>query len=115
MKHIEETIKLMNYLQNNPKATQREIMNELDISLGKVNFIINSLIKTGLIKLKRFQASNKKLAYLYILTPKGIYEKALIAKSYINTKLKEYEELRVLVDDLMKDIVLEEDAEKKNK
>jgi MarR family transcriptional regulator, temperature-dependent positive regulator of motility len=94
MKHLDETIKLLEHIENNPSATQRELVEKLDVSLGKVNFIINSLAQRGLIKLERFKTSTKKRAYLYILTPKGIVQKAVITKKFLERKIEEYESLK---------------------
>ena len=94
MKHLKETIKLLEHIHENPKATQRELVDKLDISLGKVNFLIKALAEKGIIKLKRFKSSNNKRGYLYIITPKGIREKTAITKKFFNYKLQEFEKLQ---------------------
>ena len=100
MKHLEETIKLLTHLESNPDATQRDLVETLDVSLGKVNFIVNALVDRGLIKLERFKSSKKKRAYLYILTPRGISEKALITKKFLENKMGEYERLKAQIEAL---------------
>ena len=50
MKHLEETIKLLDHIKENPEATQRELVKELAISLGKVNFLLKALADKGIIK-----------------------------------------------------------------
>ncbi len=94
MKHLEETVKLLNYIHENPESTQRELVDELDFSLGKVNYLIQLLTKEGIIKLKRFRNSNKKIGYLYLLTSKGIKQKTEITKRFLKQKLKEYDMLQ---------------------
>jgi EPS-associated MarR family transcriptional regulator len=94
MKHLEETIKLLTHIESNPQATQRELVDKLDVSLGKVNFIVNALVDSGLIKLERFKSSKNKKGYLYLLTPKGIEEKTRITKDFLRFKTEEYEQLR---------------------
>jgi MarR family transcriptional regulator, temperature-dependent positive regulator of motility len=100
MKHLEETVKLLSHIEENPSATQRELMGKLDVSLGKVNFIIKALTQKGLIKLERFKTSKKKQAYLYILTPQGIAEKAVITKKFLERKLEEYEKIKLEIEEL---------------
>jgi MarR family transcriptional regulator, temperature-dependent positive regulator of motility len=100
MKHIEETVKLLSHIDENPAATQRELVDKLDVSLGKVNFIMNALVKQGLIKLERFKTARKKRAYLYVLTPKGITQKAVITKKFLERKLEEYEKLKIEIEEL---------------
>ena len=100
MKHLEETVKLLSHLEQNPDATQRELVDKLDFSLGKVNFIVNALVQKGFIKLERFKTSKKKRAYLYVLTPKGMAEKAVITKKFLERKLEEYEKLKIEIEEL---------------
>ena len=94
MKHLEETVKLLNHIHENPEATQRVLVKELDFSLGKVNYIIKALTEKGIIKLKRFKSSRKKAGYLYLLTPEGIQQKAEITRKFLKQRLKEYDKLQ---------------------
>ena len=94
MKHLEETVKLLNHIHENPEATQRVLVKELDFSLGKVNYIIKTLTEKGIIKLKSFKSSRKKAGYLYLLTPKGIQQKAEITRSFLKQRLEEYDKLQ---------------------
>ena len=100
MKHLEETVKLLTHLEENPAATQRELVEKLDVSLGKVNFIVNALVDKGLIKLERFKSSRNKKGYLYILTPKGIAEKSRITADFLHRKMEEYEKLKIEIEEL---------------
>ncbi len=104
MKNLKETIDLLNHIESNPQSTQRELVEKLDVSLGKVNFIMNALIDRGLIKLERFKSSKKKKAYLYLLTPKGISEKALITKRFLEHKIEEYEKLKGEIETLKRQV-----------
>ena len=91
---IRNTINLLDHIQENPESTQRELVEKLDISLGKVNFLIQALAEKGMIKLKRFKNSHRKLGYLYLITPEGIKEKTHITKRFLKTKLEEYDKLK---------------------
>ena len=94
MKHLEETVKLLNHIHENPEATQRVLVKELDFSLGKVNYLIKALTEKGIIKLKSFKSSHKKAGYLYYLTPKGIKKKAEITRKFLEQRLEEYDKLQ---------------------
>ena len=94
MKHLEETVKLLNHIHENPEATQRVLVKELDFSLGKVNYIIKALTEKGIIKLKGFKSSRKKAGYLYLLTPKGVKKKAEITRKFLEQRLEEYDKLQ---------------------
>ena len=93
---------LLEALKNNPNATQRELAQEVGISLGKVNYCLKALIEKGWIKAGNFKRSNNKLGYVYLLTPMGIEEKAKLTKNYLTRKLVEYEELKVEIKALQK-------------
>ena len=64
--------KLLSYLDEHPDVTQRELAEQLGVSLGKVNYCLKALICRGLIKARNFRSSDNKRAYLYVLTPAGI-------------------------------------------
>ena len=100
MKNLEETIKLLAHLQNNPHATQRELVEKLDVSLGKVNFLISALAEKGVLKLKKFKKSHNKWGYLYLITPKGIQEKTEITKEFLKSKVEEYDRLKIEIERL---------------
>ena len=94
MKHLEENVKLLNHIHENPESTQRILVKELDFSLGKVNYLIKALTEKGIIKLKSFKSSHKKAGYLYYLTPKGIKKKAEITRKFLEQRLEEYDKLQ---------------------
>jgi len=94
MKHLEENVKLLNHIHENPESTQRILVKELDFSLGKVNYLIKALTEKGIIKLKSFKSSHKKAGYLYYLTPKGIKKKAEITRKFLEQRIEEYDELQ---------------------
>lgn len=96
--NIEESLKLLAHIERTPGLTQRELGSKLNISLGKVNFLINALAENGIIKLKRFKRAKSKRGYLYILTPKGMAEKAKITRKFLKSKMDEYERLRVEIE-----------------
>jgi EPS-associated MarR family transcriptional regulator len=89
----EEVLKVLREIAITPEMTQRELSSRLGISLGKINFLINALIQTGLVKAHNFKNSNNKKAYLYYLTPRGFEEKAKITYRFLRRKIQEFEQL----------------------
>ena len=81
-------------IKDNPQTSQRELANELGFSLGKLNYCLKALKEKGLVKIKNFQKHEKKLNYVYILTPKGITEKTKLTINFMKRKMEEYEELK---------------------
>ena len=86
--------RLLQALEQNPEATQRELAAVLGLSLGAINYSLKALGERGLVKLGNFTRSDRKLAYAYILTPAGLSEKAGLARRFIARKREEYEALR---------------------
>ena len=78
--------------------TQRELAEELGISLGKVNFCLQALVEKGILKVKNFRNSNNKRAYTYLLTPSGMEEKARLTVAFLRRKTAEYEQLRAEIE-----------------
>ena len=91
---LEYDYKILEILEEDPEISQREISGRLDVSLGKVNFVISALVDSGLVKAENFKRSNNKLGYVYLLTPKGISEKTKITARFLEIKLAEYERLQ---------------------
>ncbi len=85
--------KILKYLEANPEMSQRELAGELGISLGRVNYCVQALIEKGLVKAKNFRNSKNKKGYAYLLTPKGIEDKAKITVQFLKIKLAEHEAL----------------------
>lgn len=81
-------------LSKNEAISQRELSRNLGISLGKVNYLINELLRAGYIKAKKFKNSKNKIAYKYILTPKGIGAKLNQTQEFLKRKLEEYNRLQ---------------------
>ena len=89
---------LLKSLDQNSNLTQRQLSKELGISLGKVNYCLQNLIQKGFIKINNFKNSKHKTQYSYLLTPKGIEEKAKLTIEFLQTKTIEYEELKKEVE-----------------
>jgi len=92
--------RIMRLLHDNPEMTQRELAEHVGISVGGTHYVLKALVEKGLVKLGNFSAAEDKRRYAYILTPKGIAEKAAITKRFLARKIEEYEALRAEIDSL---------------
>jgi EPS-associated MarR family transcriptional regulator len=92
--------RILKMLEADPQASQRRIADELGISLGRVNYCLQKLIDKGLVKVNNFRNSANKRAYLYLLTPKGIKERAKVTLRFLKVKLSEYELLKRELEEL---------------
>ena len=103
--HIQEThLKVLRHIEANPEITQRELAQELGVSLGKVNYCLKALIQKGWVKANNFKNNKNKAAYAYLLTPKGIEQKAQITAKYLRNKIKEYEALKHEIEKLRNEL-----------
>ena len=91
----EETyLKVMRLLQENPDLTQRELAEQLGVSVGSVNYCLKALMEKGWVKMKNFIHSKNKFGYVYVLTPTGIAERAELTSKFLARKVAEYETLK---------------------
>lgn len=70
---------LLKEIDDNSELTQRELSHRTGLSLGSVNWLIQKMIREGLIKMETIPANR----VIYILTPQGMAEKASKAVQYI--------------------------------
>ena len=98
-------------LENHPDLTQRQLSEKLGVSLGKTNYLIKSLIDVGWVKLDNFQRSNSKWGYVYLVTPKGIIEKAAITARFLIEKKREYNKLQQEIAQLQEEVKLQQEQE----
>ena len=94
MDEKQDHFNILRKLDKKSEYTQRGLASELGFSLGKLNYCLKELKKKGLIKLKNFKKNNKKINYIYILTPSGIAAKTNLTFNFMKTKMQEYEELK---------------------
>jgi EPS-associated MarR family transcriptional regulator len=94
---------LLKTLENNPSLSQRDLAKRLGISLGKVNFCLNALVAKGCLKVNNFRNSDNKLAYAYLLTPRGVEQKARMTVEFLQIKMQEYQRLRTEIEELQRE------------
>lgn len=96
--------KVIKELEENPSHTQRSLAQRLNVSLGKVNYILSGLVEKGIIKAKRLKNSPDKIRWQYILTPQGLTEKIRITQEYLKKRLKEFEQIQSEIEELKKEV-----------
>lgn len=81
-------------LDNAPEQSQRQLAKTLGVSLGPIHYCLHALIRKGYVKAQNFKNSQNKLAYAYILTPKGISHKKELTIAFLQRQRVEYEILQ---------------------
>jgi EPS-associated MarR family transcriptional regulator len=96
--------KVLHQLEQNPLHTQRSLADSLQVSLGKVNYVLSGLMEKGLIKAKKLKNRPGQIRWQYILTPRGVTEKIAITRDYLAKRLSEFNELQREIDELKKEV-----------
>lgn len=86
--------RILRLLQDDPDVTQREIAEKLGVSTSGLNYCLKALVDKGWVKVQNFGNSKNKFGYMYILTPRGLAEKATLTSRFLTRKMQEYEALR---------------------
>ena len=103
----ETYLAILKHIQINPEASQRELAQELGVSVGKVNYCLRALIDKGFVKAGNFKRNADKLNYLYLLTPKGIEQKASLTASFLKRKIAEHERITLEIEQLKRDVTIQ--------
>ena len=93
-KSDEENFAILRKIGKKSELSQREMAKDLGFSLGKLNYCLKELQKKGLIKMRNFKNNKKKINYFYILTPKGLTSKTILAINFMKRKIQEYDEIK---------------------
>ena len=96
---------VLRILQQRPEMSQRELSEEIGLSLGKTHYVLHSLLDRGLVKAGNFRRSGNKLAYAYVLTPTGLREKLRLTRAFLSRKEAEFEQLRRTIAALKSELV----------
>ncbi len=84
------TLTLFNTVENSPEINQRQLAQELDVSLGLTNTYFQRVLKKGWVRAKQV----KPRRWLYFLTPQGALEKSRLSLSYMHRTLQSFRELK---------------------
>ena len=87
-------LELLRLLEQHPDYSQRQLAVALGVSLGKTHYLLKALLGKGWVKAQNFQRSDRKLGYLYVLTPQGVRQRLQLTQSFLVRKEREYEMLK---------------------
>lgn len=92
--------RILRLLKDNPQMSQRELAKQVGVSTGGIHYVLNALLDKGLLKLGNFTAAEDKRRYAYVLTPKGMSEKAALTQRFLARKRAEYAALKEEIEAL---------------
>lgn len=94
-------LQLLTEISSGDSLTQRRLAKKHGLALGMINFLMRRLVKKGYVKIVNLE--RKRLRYL--LTPKGIAEKARLTYDYLEYSLALYRNIRTFVTRTLSTIV----------
>ena len=101
---LDTRFRVLRLLADDPEISQRALARAVGISAGSAHYVLKSLIEMGFVKLGNFTVAQDKRRYAYILTPKGLSEKAATTKRFLARKIAEYEVLQAEIDELRREV-----------
>jgi EPS-associated MarR family transcriptional regulator len=99
----ESQFKTLRALAHDGTLSQRDLAKKMGLSLGRVNYVVNSLLRKGYLKTRRFKNSRNKIGYAYILTPKGLSMKMTQTYNFLQRKIDEFERIKQEIEALRRE------------
>jgi len=85
-----QELELLEALHEMPEAKQADLAVKIGVSVGTINWHIKRLAAKGLIKVKQIS----RWHWQYLLTPKGVSEKAALTTAYVKSSMGLYRRTR---------------------
>jgi DNA-binding MarR family transcriptional regulator len=84
---------ILSEINSNQEVSQRELSHKTGLSLGSVNLLIQKMIRDGLLKMEIITTNR----VIYMLTPKGLAEKAVKTVRYVQIHYTAIQETKALI------------------
>jgi len=92
-------LQLLEAVEEDSRVTQRGLATKLGIALGLTNIYLKRLVRKGYIKCVNVQSNR----LTYLITPRGIAEKARLTYEFIDYSLHLYGEVRQHLREMLRD------------
>lgn len=92
--------RILEQIETNPDATQADLAARLGVAIGTVNWYVKRLTAKGLVKVMHLQRRRVR----YLITPKGISEKARLAYQYVQVSMHMYKVTRARARELLTEV-----------
>ena len=96
----QRTLDLFEAVESRPDINQRQLAEELGISLGLANAFLKTILNKGWIRARQVKARR----WLYFLTPQGTLEKSRLTMNYLQRTLNSFREIRNQADRMLADL-----------
>lgn len=98
------SLEALRLLAAKPELSQRQLSQALGLSLGKTHYLLHALLDKGLVKIENFKRSDNKMAYAYLLTPKGLKAKIQFTRAFLARKEAEFKLLQSTIAQLRQEV-----------
>jgi len=93
-------LRLLEELEEEPEVRQMDLAVRLGVATGTVNWHLKRLAAKGYVKVKKIG----KWRWSYLLTPKGMAEKARVTRAYVQQSMQLYWETKKKAQDLLREV-----------
>jgi DNA-binding MarR family transcriptional regulator len=93
------TLGVLSVIEEDNRATQRSISQELGIALGLTNAYLKKCVRKGFVKVRQIPANR----YAYYLTPQGFAEKSRLTAEYLSISFKFFRSSREQCTEILDD------------
>ena len=97
-------LRVLRLLAKDPERSTRQIAEAVGISNGAAYYVVSALIEKGFVKLGNFFRNPRKGQYAYLLTSRGLREKAKLTQGFIARKRAEYKDLCAEIEALEREL-----------
>ncbi len=94
----EAQLVILRLLNEDPELSQRQLAERLGTSLGKTHYLLHALLDAGMVRVRRFRQSDRKLAYAYVLTPSGLRERIRLTSAFLARKERQFDALKKTIE-----------------
>ena len=99
---FEKDFLILDAIDRYQPSSQRALANLCGMSLGKTNYAVKKLIQKGLIEISKAKERSSKRRNTYVLTAKGMEDKAQMTTPFLKARMREFEDFRNrLLDNLV--------------
>jgi len=93
-------LELLEALEAEPETTQADLAVQAGVAVGTVNWYLKRWVKKGYLKIKRIG----RWRWRYLLTPRGMKEKARLAAEYMEASMSLYRRTREEAKQLLQEV-----------
>lgn len=94
------TLRMLDELSQGKRVTQRQLSKQLGVALGLTNLFVRRLVRKGYVKVVNVQTNRLR----YLLTPKGVAEKAALTARYVRNSFRYYRSVRAAMRQAFADL-----------